>query len=68
LTASVVSALTTVFALLAMVFGFLTRKETEEIFQRANVTERPKRALHIVFGILVLLASVYCTLILFQHR
>lgn len=63
---AMLSAVTTVFTLIAMVFGLLTARETEAILQKANVSERPKKVLHVVFGILVFLASAYCTVLLFQ--
>ncbi len=62
-----VAIATVVLSLVTMLLGLITDRETQKIFQKANVTERPKKALHIIMGILVFLSAGYNVILLSAH-
>jgi hypothetical protein len=67
MTPFMVAIATVVLSLLAMFLGLITDRETQKILQKANVNERPKKALHVVMGILVFLSAGYDMLLLSAH-
>lgn len=58
---------TVVISIITMLLGLITDRETQKILQKASVSERPKKALHIIMGILLFLSAGYNAILLSAH-
>ncbi|CAB1130027.1 conserved protein of unknown function [Candidatus Hydrogenisulfobacillus filiaventi] len=67
MSALTVAAITTILALLTMILGAVTNRELERILAQAGVKERPKRALHVILGVLVFIGAGLDWILLAGH-